>query len=423
MARIAVIGAGWAGLAAAVQAIADGHSVTVYEMAAQCGGRAREIETDGPTLDNGQHIMIGAYAELLRLMRIVHADPEKLLLRTPLRLINAAGHGLRLPPGNPAFAFVRAVVSHSGWRWRDRLSLAASCLRWWQAGFQCSPEMSVGELCAGLPRVVRENLIDPLCVAALNTPADEASASVFLRVLRDALLTGPGSSDLLLPRVSLSDVFPRPATAWLRGRGATIQLSTRVRKITSSGKGWAVDGATFEGVVLATPPGEAARLLSLVAPTWAACARELRYEPIVTVYLQNPGTRLPFPMLSLNSGPSRPAQFVFDRGQLGGPDGLLAFVISGAQPWIDLGAKKILDATIAQAQHEFGSALGAGSTPVRLLMEKRATFRCTPALERPAAKISAALWAAGDYVDGPYPATLEGAIRSGVDAVNGLKAG
>lgn len=423
MARIAVIGAGWAGLAAAVQATAGGHSVTIYEMAPRCGGRARDVEADGLTLDNGQHIMIGAYAEVLRLMRFVRADPEQLLLRTPLSLIDPAGHGLRLPPGNPALALMRAVAGQSSWRWRDRLSLATSCLHWWRTGFRCAPELSVGRLCAGLPRVIREDLIDPLCVAALNTPADEASAAVFLRVLRDALLTGPGSSDLLLPRVSLSDVFPRPASAWLRSQGATIHLSTRVREITSSGKGWAVDGATFEGVVLATPPGEAARLLSQVEPAWAACALGLHYEPIVTVYLQNPGTRLPFPMLSLRSGPSRPAQFVFDRGQLGGPDGLLAFVISGAQPWIDLGTEKILDATIAQAQHSFGSALGAPLTPVRVLMEKRATFRCTPAVQRPVAQVSAALWAAGDYVEGPYPATLEGAVRSGINAANRLKVG
>jgi hydroxysqualene dehydroxylase len=421
--RIAVIGAGWAGLAAAVQATARGHSVTVYEMAPQCGGRARNVETEGLTLDNGQHIMLGAYTEMLRLMQIVNADPKQLLLRMPLSLIDPAGHGLRFPPGNPTLAFLRAVVSQTSWSWQDRLSLVASCLRWWRAGFRCAPELSVGGLCAGLPRVIREDLIEPLCVAALNTPAEEASASVFLRVLRDALLSGPGSSELLLPRVALSGVFPQPALAWLRSQNTTIQVSTRVDSVTPSGSAWVVDGAVFEGVVLATPPGEAARLVSEVAPGWAACALALRYEPIVTVYLRSPGTRLTFPMLRLHCGPSWPAQFVFDRGQLGGPDGLLAFVISGAQPWVELGAQRILEATIAQAQRSLGSTLRGPLTAVRVLTEKRATFRCTPALQRPAACVASTLCAAGDYVEGPYPATLEGAVRSGVDAANRLTLG
>lgn len=418
MARIAVIGAGWAGLAAAVQATAHGHTVTVYEMAPQCGGRARDIATDGLPLDNGQHIMIGAYSEVLRLMRVVHAEPDRLLLRIPLSLIDPAGHGLRLPPGRPALGFMRAVFGHSSWPWRDKLTLAANCLRWWRAGFRCAPELTVHQLCAGLPGSIGEELIDPLCVAALNTPADEASASVFLRVIRDALLSGPGSSDLLLPRVPLSDVFPRPALAWLRERGATLSHSTRVQEITLSPTGWSVDGEAFQGVVLATPPGEAARLVAQTAPAWPACALGLGYEPIVTVYLLSPGTRLEFPMLRLHCGPSWPAQFVFDRGQLGGPDGLLAFVISGAQTWVDLGAEKTLEATITQAQNSLGAALRGPLTPVRIVTEKRATFRCTPALQRPTARVAAALWAAGDYVDGPYPATLEGAVRSGVDAAN-----
>ena len=98
---LAVIGAGWAGLAAAVEAVRAGHAVTLYEMAERPGGRAREVDHDGLALDNGQHILIGAYAQTLRLMREVGVDPDAVLLRTPLRLSEPDGRGLHLPPGAP----------------------------------------------------------------------------------------------------------------------------------------------------------------------------------------------------------------------------------------------------------------------------------------------------------------------------------
>jgi len=146
----------------------------------------------------------------------------------------------------------------------------------------------------------------------------------------------------------------------------------------------------------------------------------LRYEPIVTVYLKSSGTRLPEPMLALHADADEPAQFVFDRGQLGGPPGLLAFVISGAAAWVERGAAATLQATLGQAHTALAAQLHAPLEPVRVLVEKRATFRCTPQLARPAAAIAPGLFAAGDHVAGPYPATLEGAVRSGLLAARQL---
>jgi hydroxysqualene dehydroxylase len=414
--RIAVVGAGWAGLAAAVQATALGHAVTLFEMAPQCGGRARGVDIGGLQLDNGQHIMIGAYTELLRLMNVVGADPQQLLLRTPLALVDAAGSGLHLGRGNPAAAFTTAVLRHPTWNSQAKLALIVTASRWALTGFRCDPGLSVSALTSRLPRVLGEELIDPLCVAALNTPSVDASASVFLRVMKDALFSGPGSSDLLIPRVHLGDVFPNPALTWLGRNGAAIRPSSRVHAIKPLRGLWAVDEAGFDRVVLATPPGEASRLVSPFAPDWAKAAQELRYEPIVTAYLSSPGTRLPAPMLVLHSNAAGPAQFVFDRGQLGGPGGLLAFVISGARRWVEFGTPATLEATLAQATSALSPVLRAPLAPIRLLTEKRATFRCTPRLQRPSFTVAAGLWAAGDYVDGPYPATLEGAVRSGIQA-------
>jgi predicted NAD/FAD-dependent oxidoreductase len=265
-----------------------------------------------------------------------------------------------------------------------------------------------------LPAAVRELLIDPLCVAALNTPADQASGQVFLRVLRDAVFGGPGSADLLLPRVSLSALLPQPAVAWLLRAGAQVRLGHRAQSLAPADGGWRLDGEAFDAVVLASSAAEAARLAAPVAEPWARRAAALRYEPIVTAYLRGPGARLPEPMMALIEGPDAPAQFAFDHGALGATPGLFAFVVSGAAAWVEAGLEATGQAVLRQAQRAFGA--GTWPSPPQLLKvmaERRATFRCTPGLDRPTALIAPCLAAAGDYVEGPYPATLEGAVRSG----------
>ncbi|MES2100270.1 MAG: hydroxysqualene dehydroxylase HpnE [Pseudomonadota bacterium] len=412
--RVAVVGGGWAGLAAAIEATQRGHHVTLFEMAPQLGGRSRGVDTAGMALDNGQHILIGAYVETLALMRSVGVDADGTFVRTPLRVTYPDGSGLRLNPGAPMLAFGGAVLRRRGWRLGERIALLAAAAGWVATGFRCDPSLTVAQLTRRLPRAVRDDLIDPLCVAALNTPSTEASASVFLRVLKDALFSGPGSADLLLPRASLSALLPAPAQRWLSAAGAAVRLQHRVDALGADAGGWSLDGERFDHVVIAASPVEAARLTREIAPEWSRSAAALRYEPIVTVYLQGEGVRLAEPMLALRNDEHSPAQFVFDRGQLGGPAGLLAFVISGAQPWVDRGMEATASATLAQAR----TALGLALTQVRTLTEKRATFRCTPGLQRPPMRIAPNLHAAGDHVAGPYPATLEGAVRSGRAAID-----
>jgi squalene-associated FAD-dependent desaturase len=412
-----VVGAGWAGLAAAVEATRQGDAVTLFEMAPHGGGRAREVVWEGQTFDNGQHILIGAYTETLRLMRLVGADIERHFLRTPLRITYPEGAGLQLNDGPPAIAFALAVLRYRGWRWSERLALLRAAAGWRLRGFRCDATLTVAALTGALPVAVRTELIDPLCVAALNTPARDASARVFLRVLHDALLSGPGSADLLMPRVSLGAAFPVPALRWLAQAGANVRLGHRVAQVTPDAARWKVDGEAFDNVVLATTAPEAARLAAPLAPGWAQSAAALNYEPIVTVYARSAGAALPAPMVALREGPDAPAQFVFDRGQLGGPAGELAFVISGARAWVDAGLDATVEATLRQARGTLGAFLRGPLEPVKAFTEKRATFRCTPGLQRPAMAIAAGLNAAGDHVDGPYPATLEGAVRSGVAAV------
>jgi hydroxysqualene dehydroxylase len=418
---LAVVGAGWAGLAAAVRATEAGHRVTLFDMAPHPGGRARAVEHDGLLLDNGQHILIGAYRDTLALMRTVGADPGALFDRRPLALQDPQGRGLALPRGPAVPAFVRGVLAQKDWPLAERFALLAAAVRWRLTGFRAGPHQTVADLVRHLPLRARTTLIEPLCVAALNTPSQHASAQVFLRVLRDALFSGPGAADLLLPRVPLSALLPTPAVQWLQRFCAVLRWTTRVQRIEpAAGARWQVDGQTFDSVLLACSAHEAARLAQPIAAGWAHTAAAFEYEPIVTVYLQSRGARLPSPMVALHAGPDAPAQFAFDLGALdpsGARNGLFAFVVSGAKGWVEAGLDATAQATLRQAQTAFSAIPWR---VLRTIAERRATFMCKPGLSRPPTHIAPALAAAGDYIDGPYPATLEGAVRSALTALHTL---
>lgn len=430
--QVAVIGAGWAGMAAAIAHTQAGRQVTVFEAARTVGGRARAVEATLPdgtsaTLDNGQHILIGAYAECLRLMRLVGMDPDTALLRLPLTLQFPDGQGLQLPDLPPPLDALLGIVRAKGWGWADKMALLRTATGWQLRGFRCASRISVAQLCATLtPRLMAE-FIDPLCVSALNTPAAQASGQVFLRVLQDSLFSGRGGSNLLLPRTDLGALFPEPAARWVQQNGGQVVTGQRVQRlqpqpggrwqvVCASGPTNGADGTheVFDHITLACPSWEASRLVAGLAGTaglasaspWSAQASALRFEAITTVYAHAPGARLPLPMLALRNTAEHPAQFVFDRGQLDGTHGLLAFVVSAS----DGDRSQIEQQVLQQAATQLGiSAL----QPVQTVVEKRATFACTPGLQRPGMQVLPGLTACGDYVDGPYPATLEGAVLCG----------
>lgn len=417
--RVAIVGAGWAGCAAAVEATRLGHRVTVFEAARTPGGRARRVPASDsqPPLDNGQHILIGAYTDTLQLMADMGVDPAAALLRLPLTLQGPDGRGLKLPRCPAPLDAVLGIVMAGGWTLADKLALLKVATRWQLAGFACPPQQTVAALCHALPPRVMAQLIEPLCVSALNTPADRASGQVFLRVLQDSMFATSGGSNLLLPRIDLSALLPDAALAWLLQRGGAVQLGARVQRIEAQDGSWQVAAGNtlaFDHVVLACTPTEAARLVTgsgVAADGWLKAAQALQFEAITTVYAQASGARLPQPMLALPSSATEPAQFVFDRGQLGSPAGLLAFVISAS-----VGDSAMLTAQVLeQARRQLGAAFGCGALhSVQTIVEKRATFACTAALLRPGTAIAEGLSACGDYVEGPYPATLEGAVRSGL---------
>jgi len=432
--KVAIIGAGWAGLSAAVKATGAGHHVTIFEAAHALGGRARvlpgspaRVLPDGSpmALDNGQHILIGAYTDTLALLRLVGISPEAALLELPLTLQFPDGLGLQFTAWPTPLDALGGILQARGWSLADKWSLLRAALGWQRQGFSCADQLSVADLCQRLTPRIRAELIDPLCVSALNTPPGQASAQVFLRVMRDALFGVPGGSRLLLPRVDLGTLFPDAAASWLLERGGLLRLGQRVAALQTQGQQWRVQAELFDAVILATSASHAAQLLTpsvheapqdTVAKVadWIRLTQALQHEAIATIYAWTPHATLPQAMLALRSSAQYPAQFVFDRGQLGGPAGLLAFVVSAAQ-----GDRATLQAQVLmQARDQLGLSLQA----VQTVVEKRATFACTPALQRPTPAIAPGLLACGDYLAGPYPATLEGAVRSGCAAVALLKA-
>lgn len=409
---VAIVGGGWAGLACAVDCVRRGLRPTLFEAAPQVGGRARTVRMDGLPLDNGQHILIGAYSETLALMRAVGADPDALLQRLPLALEFDDGFSLRAH-GSGRASIALAFLRAHGMSWRDRLA----ALRLMRAIRRApAADESVAALLvrtAQTPGTI-SHLWAPLCVAALNTTIEQSSARVFARVLTDSLMGPPGAADLLLPRADLGSLLPEPALFWLRAHGASVNTGTRVRTVREQADGFSIDCADsaprFDRVVFACSPHQLPALLGDL-PGMETIARQvaaLAYEAITTVYAAfDARTRLPTAMTGFVAGEPH---WVFDRGQLGGPPGLLAGVVSAAG-----GTREETERTVLAALRSQFPAL---SDPlwVRTISERRATFRCTPgraAIEQPR---DTRIAIAGDYLVADYPATLEAAVRSGLAA-------
>ncbi len=402
--NVAVIGGGWAGIAAAVELTASGATTTLYEAGRVLGGRARSVVIDGRTLDNGQHILLGAYRDTLALMRQVGADPERLLERRPLQVVDHAGFRLALPQWPAPLNVAWGLLTATGVGWREKLATA-----WWMQGikarhFRLDGDCTVAEWldAAGQTGALRRHLWEPLCLAALNIPAGRASAQVFANVLRDSLGSARREdTDLLLPRVALGQLMPEPATRWLAANGATLRFGHRIAGLAPLPYGIAVDGEIHDAAIVATAPQHAGKL-------WPALAADFDCEPIVTVYLQFAAkTGLAFP-LQKQSG--KYGQWVVDRDR-----GLLACVLSGHGDWETLAEAELVAALVAEL------ALPAPPTWTRVICERRATFACRPNLVRPDHRTpDPRILRAGDYTWADYPATLEGAVRSGRRAAHAL---
>jgi squalene-associated FAD-dependent desaturase len=399
---VAVVGAGYAGMAAAVTLAERGIPVTVFESGPVPGGRARRIVSQGHELDNGQHIFVGAYTGLFGLMRTVGV-PAGALLRIPLEIKYVNGFAFRALWFPPPFGLLAGMLLARSVPFAERLRALRFMAALRRSNWRVQPDITVKELldAHGQRGRMRHYLWAPLCVSALNTPVDQASANVFLAALRDTLAGDGDASDLLLPRVDLSRLFPEPAAEFIRARGGELRCGTTVRELGSL-------KTQFGKVIIAVGPHQLKALLP-------EAANGFSYQPIYTCYLQYPEqTRLDFPMLGMAEGL---VQWVFDRGALLGEKGRLACVISAQGDHQQMTQEELADV----CHRELRRALPGLPSPLwtRVIAEKRATISCTPGLERPRVRTATTgVFLAGDYTDAEYPPTLEAAVRSGIRAAS-----
>jgi squalene-associated FAD-dependent desaturase len=417
--NVGIVGGGYAGMAAATELAAHGIPVTVFESAKQLGGRARGVEYNDTQVDNGQHLLLGCYRETLRLIELVGGDIEQDFLRLPLQLDLHQHLELRAPHLPAPLHLLGALMNVRGLRWAERIRAARFMLGLRLSGFRLPQDMTVAELLRqrGQDADLTLKLWEPLCIAALNTPIRKASAQVLLNVLRDALNRHRADSDMLLPRLDFSALFPDRAAAYVERQSGKVLRSRAVQAIVPAYGGFEVhtEHGTqhFSHVLCAASPTAAARLLAPL-PVLAATVREieaLQQQPIYTVYLQYPQpVRLPHAMIGLHR---RVSQWLFDKGRIAGQHGLIAAVISAEGLHQDWSQDELAQKVIEELRAEFG--LTAAPLWCKVIAEKRATFCCAPNLQRPAQQTALpGLLLAGDYTAGDYPATLEGAVISGV---------
>lgn len=418
--NVAVIGGGYAGMAAAVTLADAGVRVTVYEAGPQLGGRARRVVVNGVALDNGLHILVGAYRETLGLVRKVHPDPARALERLPLDWQIHRRFRLKAAPLPAPFHLAVALLTTRGAPWGERLAAARFMKAMRAQRFLLTRDTTVSALLAahGQGAAFVRYLWEPLCIAALNTPPHIASGQVFLNVLRDGLDAERAAGDVLLARVDLTALFPEPAAEHVRARGGEVLTGRMVEGLEQRAPGIAVrargEALHHDQVICAVSPHRAAALfadLTALSKT-VEMLEDFRYQPIYSVYLQfTQSVRLPAPMLGFEGT----AHWLFDREALCGQRGLLAAVISARGAHESLAQDELARIVHGEIARELGPL-----PPLawhRVIAEKRATFECSVGLARPPTRTALAnLHLAGDYTESAYPATLEAAVRSGIAA-------
>lgn len=428
--HIAVIGGGCAGLTAAASLVERGHKVTVLEASSQLGGRARTVVVENKDLmqllDNGQHILLGAYHETLALLKKIGVDEHQVFERLPLQ-INMQSSGAKsafilksahyLPsPLNLLFG----LITCKGLNLSERYTAIKLMHYLKRSRFEIMSDKPLYRYLISQQQSVRliELFWEPICLAALNTPIDNASTRIFLNVLRDAFTGAKTHSDFLLPKLDLSQIISQPLSQYIQAKGGIIKVNQRVRQINAEAEGFSVNTkdntSHFSHVVIATSPARLDMLLASLPMHKSALelTQSFQYQPIYTVYLQySTDTKLPNMMHGLTG---TFGQWVFDRGQLCGQKGLLAVIISAQGKHQKLSQ----DDLALQIAKELNRAFPQLTKPLwhKVIAEKRATFASTPNLARPGNKTSLPnLFLAGDYTYPDYPATIEGAVRSGIN--------
>jgi squalene-associated FAD-dependent desaturase len=473
--KIAIIGAGWAGTASALALHKKGHFVTAFDSSRLLGGRARGVSDPVfGMLDNGQHLLLGAYQETLKLIALLNPDTptHQLLKRSPLYLMSASGH-IHLKASkflSPPTSTLFALLTTKGLCWADKFSmirlmvklsaskpkskLIAQASQNKQASERHDSPQNLTVLLWLLQQKQSQYLINtiwqPLCLATLNTPVETACAQLFKNVLRDSLGSAmAGATDMILPKTDLSTLAPQRLVELLDCR-----LGHTVREIVCHENNIEIDGEQFDGCVIATPPLNTLRLIKNCLKHTESYEKltcqlkQFTYAPITTCYmrLEQP-FELPAPMLMLHECPSKGhiGQWVFERQMQteSGQSTDLAVIISDssaqlenakewAHPLTNEANASVTHEVLAQSLHQqiakqLMQSPSYANQPLpalrdfRVITDKRATFVAKPGLDRPTNVTGdARVMLAGDWTDTGYPSVIEGAVCSGLQAAKGF---
>jgi len=429
--RIAIVGGGWAGLAAAVELCQHGHDVSVYESSPQLGGRARSMEWHGMTLDNGQHLMIGAYQQMLSLLSTMQIDIKSLFKRLPhhmLMLDSRTGKTvleLKLPTFPAPLHLLFGVLRVPQLSLLEKVRVLLRFNKLLNSPIQKDINVSDWLASAKLPNNYTQHLLEPVCLAALTTHPAQASARAFQSVLLQTFNAPAEHTDLLIPTQDLGQTFPAQAREFIEQHGGKVFTRSKVQSLQyESSELCAInvndEQIAFDHVILATPPAATEKLLFGRTEFIEICEsiQQLQYEPVATLYLQfAQSVSLPTPMIGLLNGLS---EWVFERSTSGHTN-VLAVVISAQGEHMKMPQAELVQRVHKELKRSIVELPDLIDS--KLIIEKRATVQCSPGVDklRPGIQTNLSnLKLCGDYVyieenNRPgLPSTLEGALRSGV---------
>jgi squalene synthase HpnD len=424
--RVAIVGGGLAGIAAALRCADNGLNVTLVEVRPQLGGAAYSFEREGMWLDNGQHVFLRCCTEYLALLdRLGSRSLTRMQPRLAIPVIAPGGRvvwlrrtSLRAPLH---LATALAGYGHLSPKERLRAALAASALSRLDPEDPRLDAITFGEWLAQhdqSPGAVAA-LWDLIARPTLNLPAGEASLGLAARVFQMGLLTDAAAGDIGWAAAPLSDVHDAPARRELAQAGVDVRLRWRARRVAREGGEWAIegegDGLVADAVVLAVPHDRLASLLPPGALRHPERLGGLGRSPIVNLHvlLDRRVTDL-----ELAAGLGSPIQWVFDRTRTAGLERgqYLAISLSAAEQEMALSPDELRALYLPALAELFPAARAAKVERFAVSREHSATFRSAPGVAalRPAARTELpGLVLAGAFTDTGWPATMEGAVRSG----------